>query len=353
MENKKHFSDALLLWYNTINRQFPWRGINDPYKIWISEIMLQQTQVVTVIDYYNRWMKELPTIKKVTISNKDKILKLWEGLGYYQRAHNIYDSAHYINNKYNGLFPKSYKKLIKCKGIGDYTASAILSIAFSKPYPAIDGNIKRIISRIHLVKETYKIEKISKKFLFSHMKTANPGDINQAMMDLGREICRPTNPNCTICPIKLFCKAYKNNKIGMYPFPKAVITKPSYDVVVGMIWKDDQFFISKRKSTGHLGGLWELPGGKKENKENNISCLKREIHEELNINIQIGEKIGSITHKYSHFDIYLTAYRCQYKKGKIKLPQSQKTQWISPNMISKYAFPKATLKIFELNANKG
>jgi len=349
LENNSNFSKLLLNWYQKKNFQFPWRDTNDPYKIWISEIMLQQTQVSTVINYYNKWIEEYPTINQLSKSSIDDLLKMWEGLGYYQRVHNIHETSCYIAKYFNGKIPNTYNELIKCKGIGDYTASAILSIAFSKKYPSIDGNIKRIMSRVNLIKGTKKIDKISKDYLYHSMNNVNPGDINQAMMDVGREICKPSNPDCIRCPINIYCQAYLTNQINLYPVKKIKKIIPSYNVVVGIIWHKNKFLISKRKSTGHLAGLWELPGGKKEEKENSINCLNREIYEELNIKVRVDGKIGTIKHKYSHFNINMTAYNCYYDSKEIKSFEAQEIKWITSNVINKIAFPKATLKIFQLN----
>jgi len=348
LKNKIDFSKPLISWYNKNDFQFPWRQTKDPYKIWISEIMLQQTQVSTVIKYYNRWIDKYPTIEKLSKSHIDDLVKMWEGLGYYRRVHNIHATARHILNNLKGKFPNEYDELIKCKGIGDYTASAILSIAFSKKHSAIDGNLKRILSRVYLLGESKNIEKKYKSHMDTNMGNENPGDINQAMMDLGREICKPQNPNCGLCPIKAFCKAFKNGKIALYPIKQKKRKVPLHNVIVGVIWSGKKFLISKRKSTGHLAGLWELPGGKKNKNEKSIECLEREIDEELNINVELGDKIGKIKHKYSHFHINLTAYNCYYNGNGIKSFEAQEIKWIDMKQIKNFAFPKATIKIFEL-----
>ena len=180
------------------------------------------------------------------------------------------------------------------------------------------------------------------------MQDNNPGIINQSLMDLGREICRSNNPKCMICPISNFCVAYKKNKIFYYSFKKAAKIKPTYNVSVGIIWKNEKILISKRKKDGLLGGLWELPGGKKQNLENATSCLSREIDEEIGIKIKEKDKIGKIKHHYSHFSINLTGYHCMYSSGKAKAKVSEKIKWINPKEIIYYAFPKATIKLFLL-----
>jgi len=341
-------SKNLLLWYKKSNYYMPWRNQASPYQIWISEIMLQQTQVKTVLNYYNNWMEKFPTVKCIAEATIDDILKLWEGLGYYKRAHNIYDASKIIVNEYNGKVPNIYSDLIQLPGIGDYTASAILSIAFNKPYSAIDGNLKRVISRLNILDNKFKNIDIMKKFVIKLMKNNNPGDINQAFMDLGREVCVPRIPKCEICPLNVFCLAYIRNEVSLYPIKEIRKKIPSFDVVVGMIYKKNKFLISKRKKNGLLGGLWELPGGKKMINETDQNCLKREIKEELNITIDVINKIGYIKHQYSHFKINLIGYICQYSTGNPQPLAADDLRWISKKSIKNFAFPKSTIKLFAL-----
>ena len=343
----KSEAKILIAWYKNSNFQMPWRETSDPYKIWISEIMLQQTQVKTAINYYNQWINTLPSVEDVAQANIDTILKLWEGLGYYKRAHNIHDTAQIILKKYNSQIPNDYNELISLKGIGDYTASAILSIAFNQRYPAVDGNLKRVISRLK-THNNIQLKKSIKKIILNLMINSDAGEINQALMDLGREVCTSNQPKCQLCPLISICKAFKTRQIEKYPEKVAKKPKPEFDVIVGMIYKNNNFLISKRKKDGFLGGLWELPGGKKPPKESHFDCLKREIKEELDIRIDIGNKIGKIKHHYSHFSINLIGYECQYKNGSAKPLSSDKIKWIKTNKIDNFAFPKSTIKLFSL-----
>ena len=341
-------SHNLIQWYIANNYSFPWRKSSDPYKIWISEIMLQQTQVNTVIPYYNNWMALFSNVEILSRAPIQKVLKCWEGLGYYQRAHNIHETSKIIVQDFNGLIPDDYNNLISLKGIGDYTASAILSMAYNKKYPAIDGNLKRVVARISGIANFKKIIPKSKKIIMNFMTEDNPGSVNQALMDLGREVCLPQKPKCTACPISTFCIAYSKNKIPYYTFIKKKNNKPIYNVSVAIIWKAKKILISKRKKDGLLGGLWELPGGKKHKNENDSECLLREINEELGISVNIKNKIGTIKHHYSHFSINLTAYNCEHFSGKAVAYSSEKIEWIKASQIIQYPFPKATLKLFIL-----
>ena len=337
----------IIIWYKEADYHMPWRETGDPYKIWISEIMLQQTQVNTVLSYYKQWMKILPTIKDVAETNIDTVLRLWQGLGYYRRAHNIHTTSKFIVKEYKGEIPSDYNTLINLKGIGDYTASAILSIAYNARYPAIDGNLKRVISRLKGY-SNIKLNKNIKTIILDLMTNEKPGDINQALMDLGREVCTPRQPKCHICPLNYKCVAFQTNKIENFPEKMIKKSKPNFNVIVGVIYKNNKFLISKRKKDGFLGGLWELPGGKKHAKESQINCLKREIYEELDIKIDIGKRIGKIKHHYSHFSINLTGYLCDYKQGLAKPVSSEEIKWITANTIDKFAFPRSTMKLFSL-----
>tara|TARA_B110000438_G_scaffold300886_1_gene354359 strand:- start:14 stop:1069 length:1056 start_codon:yes stop_codon:yes gene_type:complete len=341
-------SEILTNWYNKKNYSMPWRAYNTSYHIWISEIMLQQTKVSTVTKYYNKWMDSFHNIESIANSSIDKILKLWEGLGYYQRAHNIHETAKIIISNYHGKLPENYEDLIQLKGIGDYTASAILSISHNKSYPAIDGNLKRVVARLSGIDDFKNIISKSKKYVSKLMDNYKPSIINQALMDLGREVCLPKNPKCEVCPLSMQCIAHIQKSIDRYSVKSKYKVIPNYDVAVGMIWKDNKILISKRKKKGLLGGLWELPGGKLEIGEKYEDCLNRELREELNISIKINKKIGIIKHKYSHFSINMIGYNCNLISGIPKPLASDLIKWIKIDEISKYPFPKSTLKLFLL-----
>ena len=341
--------NRILKWYDKKNYQFPWRNCNDPYKTWISEVMLQQTQVKTVLPYFNKWINRFPTIKDVSNTNIDTILKYWEGLGYYSRAHNIKKASDLVCNNMEGQIPDN-EKLKDLPGIGDYMYGSIISIAFNQPIPAIDGNVKRVFSRL-LCKNfnTTKDIKALNKHISQKIHKKRPGCFNQAIMDLGREVCRPSNPICTECPMKKLCKAFRCGLINKFPLKVKKKKTPCFDVVVGFIInKDHNFLITKRPRNKMLGGLWELPGGKREKGESLKSGLTRELKEEINVDVGINRKIGMIQHSYSHMNIKLHGYECNIKKGKIKQKQCDDLKWININQINRYTFPKANHKLFSM-----
>ena len=342
------FNKILINWYDQKKYSFPWRNTSNPYHIWVSEIMLQQTQVNTVIPFYNSWIQRFPTLHDVAEASDEQIFKYWEGLGYYRRALHLRDACIQIIENYCAQIPDTKQELLTLKGIGDYTASAISSIAFGHPIPAIDGNVKRIMSRL-LALSDFKISSLNKmqSFLDQQINSDRAGDFNQALMDLGRTICQPRNPKCNNCPISMFCLAFKNNQTDKFPVRsknKKII--PHYNIGVGVIWNGDKILITKRKKDQLLGGLWEFPGGKIQDDESIEDCIKREAKEELGITIKVKKFIIKVNHQYSHFKITLHAYHCQYIEGFIKCLQVDDWTWINPNAFSDYPFPKANHYIF-------
>jgi len=338
----------LVAWYEENHTIFPWRKTHNPYKIWISEIMLQQTQVKTVIPYYLNWMNKMPTIYSLYNSDLNKILKLWEGLGYYYRAQNIHKASKKIVEKFNGEIPTSYNSLITLNGIGNYTASAILSIAYNQKFLALDGNLKRVLSRYFALSKNKQKESIYNEYGLQLISKREPGKSNQALMDIGREICKSGKALCHLCPLQLTCQAYQSDTIEQYPIKNKPKTIPLYNVVVGLIIKNNKFLISKRKPTGLLPNLWELPGGKIKKDESKTTCLKREIKEETNIIIQDGKNVGYINHAYSHFKVKISLFIITKFTGHPKALASVQIKWVELNEINKYTFPRATHKLFEL-----
>ena len=349
--NYKQITGNLLSWYDVSHEDMPWRGESDAYKIWVSEIMLQQTQVTTVIDYYQRWIKRFPTINDVASASIDEILKLWEGLGYYSRARNFHESCKQLANS-DSKVPDNFDDFLNLKGVGPYIASAVQSIAYNFPCAVIDGNVNRVVSRMNMFDiDPLKNKKNIQIFMDKILCKQRPGDFNQAIMDLGRYICKPQNPICDECPLKSECKAFKVNQQAAYPIKMKKKPKPHYNVAVGIIWDESKILITKRKESGLLGGLWEFPGGKIKKKENVFNAVKREIKEELSINVMPKELIHEVDHHYSHFSVTIRAIDCIYKSGKIELNAATDYKWISPPQLYDFAFPKASIKLF--NSIKG
>ena len=341
----KFDSSALIYWYNNNKRLLPFRLTKDPYKIWVSEIMLQQTQMKTVIPFYERWVNTLPTIGSVARTNIDSLLKLWEGLGYYRRCHNFYQASKIIVEDYKGVVPSDYKSFKGLPGVGDYTAGAVLSISFGIPIPAIDGNVKRVMARLYGFKHLTRYNStIIKKAISRTLKNVNPSDFNQGLMELGALICTSEFPKCFKCPLSKNCKAHQSANPTNYPQKKVKRAIPHFNVVTAIIWRGNTFYIQKRSDDKMLGGLWEFPGGKVEKGETLELALLRELKEECNFSARILKKATSIKHRYSHFSITMHCYYCEEKNDKIV--SLTNSNWIKKNEISQYSFPKANHKIF-------
>jgi len=341
---------SVLDWYDKSKRDLPFRNTVNPYCVWLSEVMLQQTQVETVIPYYNKWLEKYPSIKSVALAKQSELLKCWEGLGYYARCRNFHKSAKIIVKYNHGIIPDNWDEFRSLPGVGDYTAAAVLSIAFKQPFPAIDGNIRRVMARILGRRKFSKRNMdIIRSTLYKWIHTEKPGDFNQAMMDLGACVCFPTNPDCMNCPVNRYCKAFASGNPMNYPSKKQHKKIPHHTIVAGIIWCGNQFFIQKRDPSGMLGGLWEFPGGKVESGESLVEALKREIKEECGTGTNIIKQVGSINHAYSHFSITLHLFHCK-TNGQVLKPEREH-HWITPSEIKQYAFPKANHKLFTILNN--
>lgn len=349
-EQKKSFHDALLGWFCQNKRNLPWRKTKDPYRVLVSEVLLQQTQVQTVIPYYNRFVKEFPTVKSLAESPVDRVLKCCEGMGYYARARNLHRTAKEIQNSYGGYVPDDYKKLISLPGIGSYTAGAVGSIAFNKPLPVVDGNVKRVLCRLYGIKKP--VQKKLWKLAEDLIPENKPGEFNQALMELGALVCLPRNPRCKECCVSAFCAAYKKGKPEVYPAKLKKKTLPYVTGAVGVIKKNGKLLISKRPEKGLLGGMWEFPGGKVKKDETLKHALKREIQEELGISVQVKEKLMEVPHTYSHFRVKLHVFRCKFLKGKPMTLGCADWRWVSPGQLSEFAFPSANKKIISFLTRK-
>ncbi len=343
------WSSDLLTWYHAHKRAMPWRTTPSPYRIWVSEIMLQQTQVDTVIPYFNRFLRTFPSIKKLAQADTQDVLKAWEGLGYYSRARNLQKAALQITQT-GGRIPRNFEDLQTLPGIGPYCAAAIASIAFGEPVPVVDGNVFRVFTRFWGIHDDIT-KPATRSVLFSrlspHVKNHNPADFNQAIMELGALVCRPTNPDCTNCPLKPRCIARKNKLTGILPVKKKKASTPHHAIGVGIIWKKDTLLIARRADNKMLGGLWEFPGGKQEPRETLRETVLREVREETALEVSIGDCYQPIKHTYSHFSITMTAYDCTYTAGRISRKGRPPCKWVHAKKLSDFPFPTANKKLID------
>ncbi|MGW8224814.1 MAG: A/G-specific adenine glycosylase [Anaerolineales bacterium] len=308
------FGDILLDWYQTHARSLPWRNQIDPYLVWISEIMLQQTQVETVIPYFKRWVEVFPTIDSLASASQQEVLAVWEGLGYYSRARNLHRAAQHVRAEYGGHLPREVNQLCQLPGIGRSTAGAIASIAFGMDEPVLDGNIRRVLARLFDVREPSRSaagEKRLWELAQAHIPPGKAGDYNQALMDLGALVCIPQHPRCEVCPLNTICAAYASGMQEERPIRLSKPTPPHHVVSSAIIQKNHQVLIAQRPPDGLLGSMWEFPGGKVEAGEDLITGLKREICEELGVEILVGSPFGVYHHAYTHFRVTLHAFFCK------------------------------------------
>ncbi len=344
------FHRRLNSWFEAECRQLPWRQTKDPYRIWLSEIMLQQTQVKTVIPYYERFIAALPTIKALADANLSEVLKLWEGLGYYTRARNLHKAAGQICRQYQCVFPHDIETIKTLAGIGPYTAAAIHSIAFGGDHAVVDGNVQRVLARIFRLDE--KIDSRAGKGTINNLAHAclahgNAGTYNQAIMELGALICRPRRPRCDLCPLQSLCLAFINNDQNRYPLKLVKKAKPHHTVAVGIVYKGKAILITQRPYQGMLGGLWEFPGGKLDAGRSMQDGLIEKIGQHIGIKVNIEKHAAVIQHGYTHFSITMHAYICSYKSGRPQRNECIDFKWISAKALSEYAFPRSDQKIIE------
>jgi len=342
-EIKLRIITELINWYQVYARDLPWRHTTDPYAIWVSEIMLQQTRVETVIPYFTRWMGELPTLGSLVSADQDKVLKLWEGLGYYKRAHNLHKAAQLIVDSFDGSLPENVKSLESLPGIGRYTAGAISSIAFNQPSPILDGNIKRVFTRLFNISTPLQISETEKalwRIAEDLLPEDNPGGFNQALMELGALICLPKNPVCDHCPLKGDCLAFQYHLQGDLPVRKEKSPLPHLQVTAAVIEKDGRVLLAKRPPEGLLGGMWEFPGGKQESNETLPETLEREIKEELDATVQVGEHLGTYHHAYTHYKVTLYAYRCGLISEELNMIYHTDLAWVTLDALNTYPMGK-------------
>ena len=379
-EKKQEMRDRLLAWYDQEKRLLPWRENKDPYRIWVSEIMLQQTQVVTVIPYFHRFLEWFPTIQDLAEAEEDKLLKAWEGLGYYSRVRNMQEAAKTMVEKFDGQMPDNLKDLLSLKGIGPYTAGAIASIAFNLPEPAVDGNVMRVYSRLFCIEDDIADPKSRKIFEQKVRETIcheRPGDFNQALMDLGATICTPTSPKIEIDPLKDLYEAYKQGRLEEFPVKKKKI-KTVHLHYLGLAIRNTrgEFLLEKRPSEGLLANMWTFPlvevdkkvyeamnqewqAYKEDKKEWNLFDFVAEGNELLSgiflDNLIISspkvvwqkQPLGEVTHIFSHRKWHiLLAYGFLTADDDYVLKENQ--EWVSFADFETLVFPKPQQKMVNL-----
>jgi len=351
--HKSKIQIQVLRWFKKNGRDLPWRKSRDPYAIWVSEIMLQQTQVDTVIPYYQKFLKSFPTVHHLAKANLSKVLKIWEGLGYYSRARNLHRASKMIVNHFQGKVPNNLRDLLSLPGIGRSTAGAILSFAYNREAPILDGNVKRVLSRLFAISGNPVRGKTEgllwgiSEFLIPKGRS-NP--FNQALMDLGSMLCTPKDPQCPHCPLQNFCKGKASGDPERYPTKGPKKRIPHINAISAVIQRNDKVLLNRRPLKGLLGGLWEFPNWKIEEKKRLRLRLRNYVKKNMGMNVKVKEPIGTFRQTYSHFSLTLHAYRCQPITGKGKgrwvplqgldtFPMSRIHRKIANTILSKVKLP--------------
>jgi len=351
-EKAQRIRKSLVRWYLKHKRKMPWRETQDPYRIWLSEVMLQQTQVQTVIPYYHRFLERFPTVQDLARGDLQDILKMWEGLGYYARARNFHRAAGVITNDYGGQVPEDWEAFIALPGVGEYTAAAVQSLAFGQPHAVVDGNVKRVLARLFAVEEPVnkpKTYKQLKDIAGTLLDRKQPGNFNQAIMELGALICKPAKPLCDHCPVQKDCISFQFDRVDEFPKKEKRKPVPKLNMVAGVIRKKGRFLITRRKPEGLLGGLWEFPGGELVEGETDAAGCIRIIHEKTGLKVNIDNHLARVNHAYTHFKITLEVFVCQVQPGsRVRLNGPVDFDWVRPAQLGDYAFPKANLKFMHL-----
>ncbi len=342
MRDRAAFQRNLIRWFQRHRRDLPWRRNREPYRVWISELMLQQTRVDQVVPYYRKFIRAFPTVRALAKADLQRALKLWEGLGYYARARNAHKAAREIVENFGGKFPDSLEGLRRLPGVGPYTAAAVGSIAFNLDAAVVDGNVIRVISRAFALPSRAPVQKLVDALL----PRGRAGLFNEALMELGAIVCAPKKPNCARCPLRPTCRAAEEGDPLKYPVRKRRSRVPHKEVGAGVIINQRrQVLIAQRPEGGMLGGMWEFPGGSREKGEAIQDCIARELREELGIETAVGENIVTVPHAFSHFTMNLHAHWVFIKSGQPRPIQCAAVKWVRARDLRKYPFPKADLVI--------
>jgi A/G-specific adenine glycosylase len=353
----KEIPRLLLAWYKKNKRDLPWRKTRDPYRIWVSEIMLQQTRVDTVIPYYERFLKRFPDVAALARAPLDSVLKAWENLGYYSRARHLQEAARVIVTRFGGIIPDAKEHLLQLPGIGAYTAGAVLSIAFGKPCAAVDGNVIRVIARLFAMEEPVDRTDIKKEIgaIAQRLVPADAsGHYNQALMDLGSGICTPRGPDCPSCPLARVCIARKKGIQEAVPAKRKAATVPQRMAVAVVIRNDaGKVLMVKRPQRGLLGGLWSFPGRALDEGDEPDVKLRKALREELGLKLLSGKELFRVEHGYSHFSITVRVFDGRLRDAIPTSGGTVKFRWAGKTDFSRLALSRLEMKILkELQARK-
>lgn len=347
---------ALLRWYRRARRDLPWRRTRDPYLVWLSEIMLQQTRVETVVPYYARFLAAFPRLEQLAAAPLDRVLKLWEGLGYYRRARNLHHAAQRVVRDHAGRFPQSSAALQQLPGVGRYTAAAIASIAFGESVAVLDGNVKRVLARLFAIDapsdQAATIERLW-QLAEALVAPRAPGDFNQALMELGATVCTPHSPRCDVCPLRAACVAHARGRTAELPRKRLRRAVPLVEAVAAAIERNGRYLLVQRPARGLLGGLWELPGGVVTPPDARSATLAKHVRRRVGLRITVGAPLGEFTHTFTHRRLRLWVYRATIARGGARVRVGSR-RWLPPERFQELACATIDRRVLDaLAANDG
>jgi A/G-specific adenine glycosylase len=338
---------ALLAWYDSNKRDLPWRRTRDPYAIWVSETMLQQTRVDTVIPYYERFLKRFPDVETLATADTDDVLGEWAGLGYYSRARNLQAAAREVAVGHGGRLPDDVDGLRSLPGVGRYTAGAVASIAFDRPEPIVDGNVARVLARLLGIRDDIQKPAVNKR-LWSEAEAIaqgpRPGDLNQALMELGALICTPAEPDCAGCPLRRRCDAHAQGDAAALPIKQKKPKAKRIEAAAGWLTRRGKVLAVRRPPEGLLGGLWELPGGDLALREDPAAGWSRALRERVGLHVDRAEYVGSVKHLFTHRRLELHLFRGDLPTGRTRLDGFDAHRWLAPRALAELPISTLTRK---------
>lgn len=349
------FRRDLLEWYDRDKRDLPWRGIEDPYRTWVSEVMLQQTQVATVIDYYQRWLERFPSVECLAEADREQVMELWAGLGYYRRARFLHESAQMVVDELDGQMPDTFEGLQQLKGIGPYTAGAIASIAFGRAVPVVDGNVERVLSRIEAISGDPKSTDNQKTYwglAEQLVDPERPGDFNQAMMELGATLCTPSSPSCMLCPVRPHCDGFRTGSPQDYPDVAKRARQKPVDVATCVVWREAdghrEYLTLQRPSDGLLGGLWEFPTVRTDDESDADQPVDAFLDELALDAREARRELGSLVHHFSHIRMTIVAESRRVAHDAGVDAGERPHRWVGEDALAELPMSAAMRKVYAL-----
>jgi len=342
---------ALLRWFDANQRKMPWRETRDPYAIWISETMLQQTRVETVIPYYERFLARFPDVEALSSADRDEVLEHWAGLGYYSRARNLHDAAKQMSRDHGGRVPEDRESLLSLSGVGRYTAGAVASIAFDRPEPVVDGNVARVFARYFGIREEIRRTGVQKRLwqeAEAWVEGPRPGDFNQALMELGATLCVPRAPRCLACPLAPGCSAHGSGDAESLPVKAKKKQARAVRAACAWLQRGGRVLMVRRPSEGLLGGMWDLPGGELAADDDDAAALARHLDARLGFRDLTLEPVGEVEHVFTHRHLRLSVFRGSAPAGRTRRRGFDAHRWLAPERLAELATATVTRKALAL-----